>query len=108
MEARSTPRWPTGRQHTRVRLFAPVESQASGATSLGRADNVSLGGLLVLARETFQPGTEVIVRFNLPSGYSIEAQGVVVHALPGARMGIQFSELKPADLKAIEEFIQKG
>ncbi len=108
MEIKPIPNWRASRRHSRVRLATRVESRATGVTSVGRTDNISVGGLLVIARDTFESGTEVVVRFGLPSGHAIEAQGVVVHALRGERMGIQFHALKLADVEAIDEFVRRG
>ncbi len=93
------------RKHPRVRLLTQVESQTSGASSLGRTENISQGGLLVYSRETFDASTKVIVRFNLSPGHLIEAPGVVMHSLPQVSMGIKFLQLKDDDRKAIEEFV---
>ncbi len=93
------------RKHPRVRLLTQVESQTSGASSLGRTENISQGGLLVHTRETFDASTNVIVRFNLSPGHLIEAPGVVMHSLPQVSMGIKFLKLKDDDRKAIEEFV---
>ena len=90
------------RKHPRVRLVTQVE-----ATSLGRTENVSVGGVMVVTRETFEANTHVIVRFNLPPDCSIEAPGVVTHSLPQVSMGIKFLKLKDDDRKAIEEFIRQ-
>ena len=101
---------PSGRsrQHSRVRFTARVESRATGVVSVGHTDNISVGGLLVTARDTFESGTEVAVQFDLPSGHAVEAQGVVVHVLKGERMGIQFHAMKRADVEAIHEFLRRG
>ncbi len=107
METKPIPRWRISRQDTRTRLATRVESRATGAVSLSGPDEVSVGGLLVAARETFESGTQITVRFDLPYGHLIETQGVVVHVLKGERMGIQFVELKPEDLKAMEELVWK-
>ncbi len=95
------------RKHPRVRLLTQVESQTSGASSLGRTENISQGGLLVYTRETFDASTKVIVRFNLSPGHLIEAPGVVMHSLPQVSMGIKFLQLKDDDRKAIEEFVRQ-
>lgn len=100
--------WEITRKHPRARLMTQVESRTSGATGLGRADNISLGGLLVLSPDTFDARTEVVVRFNLPGGHHIEAQAIVVHAQPGDRMGIEFIHLKDDDRKAIAQFVQQA
>jgi c-di-GMP-binding flagellar brake protein YcgR len=96
------------RKHPRVQLLTQVESQTSGATSIGRTENISQGGLLVYTRETFDASTSVIVRFNLSPGRLIEAQGKVVHVQVGVQMGIQFSQVTDEDRKAITEFVREA
>jgi len=91
------------RKHPRVPLVTQVE-----ASSIGRTENISMGGMLVVTYETFEPETEVTFRFNLPSGHTIQGRGLVVHSQPKLRMGIQFLDLKEDDLKAIEEFVQQA
>lgn len=100
------PQPPKTHRAPRVRLTTRVESRSNKKISLGRTRNISAGGLLVCSRDTFEPGTEVRVRFNLPFGHRIEAQGVVVYARPGVHMGIRFSQLEEKDRQAIQEFIQ--
>ena len=61
------------RKHPRVRLLTQVESQTSGASSLGRTENISQGGLLVHTRETFDAvcaecGTSTTVPFKPTQG----------------------------------------
>ncbi len=90
------------RRHPRARLVTQVE-----ATTLGRTENISVGGVLVLTRETFQPGTEVTVRFTLPPDQFISATGVIVHTTPAVSMGIHFTGLKDGDRKAIESYVKQ-
>ena len=103
-----TEHWRNPRKHPRARLLTQVESQTSGATSIGRTENISQGGLLVYTRETFDASTSVIVRFNLSPGRLIEAQGKVVHVQVGVQMGIQFSQVTDEDRKAITEFVREA
>ena len=110
MKKKSSPpteHWRIPRKHPRAQLLTQVESQTSGATSIGRTENISQGGLLVYTRETFDASTNVIVRFNLSPGHLIEAPGVVMHSLPQVSMGIKFLQLKDDDRKAIEEFVRQ-
>ncbi len=104
----STESWRNPRKHPRAQLLTQVESQTSGATSIGRTENISQGGLLVYTRETFDASTNVIVRFNLSPGRLIEAQGKVVHAQVGVQMGIQFSQVTDEDRKAIPAFVREA
>lgn len=90
------------RKHPRVPLVTEVE-----AVSVGRTENLSAGGLLVVTRETLEPQTHVTVRFTLPPKQRIETTGIVVHSLPQVSMGIRFLELKEADRKAIEEYVRR-
>lgn len=91
------------RKHPRVRLVTQVE-----ATSLGHTENISEGGMLMITRDTFEPDTEVMFRFNLPNGRTIHGKGLVVHSKPKAQMGIKFMHLKEGDRRAITEFVQEA
>jgi hypothetical protein len=101
------PPWRVPRKHPRVSLVTEVESHATRVKHLGRVVNVSVGGVLILARDTFDPSTEVVVRFKLPTGYSVEAPGMVVHGKKGAHMGIKFLQLDPHSRTAIGKFVQE-
>jgi hypothetical protein len=50
-------------------------NSANGSLSCHHPLSSPRGELLVIARETFESGTEVIFRFELPSGHTIEARG---------------------------------
>jgi len=81
---------------------------ATGKSCLGRVANVSLGGLLVRTANTFEPGTPVTIRFHMrlpPDSHFIESPGKVVHAEPGARMGIQFLQLQDLARRALSNYI---
>ncbi|MFQ5724531.1 MAG: PilZ domain-containing protein [Terriglobia bacterium] len=95
------------RKHPRARLFTLTQTltPAGGESGLGRLEDLSVGGLHILSAETFDPNTKVLVRFNLPGGRPVEAQGVVVRARRGLHMGIRFLEVNEEDRKAIEEFV---
>ncbi len=90
------------RRHPRARLVTQVE-----ATTIGRTENIGEGGILVLTRETFQPMTEVVVRFTIPPDQFVSARGIVVHSSPGVSMGIQFTGLREEDKKAIGEYVRQ-
>lgn len=107
MEPSAPPPWRNPRKHPRVNLVTQVESRAEGRISLGRVENISVGGMLVLTRETFEAGSEVVVRFNLPDGGHVEAAARVMHTKPGAQMGIQFLNLTEEDRRAIAGFVHQ-
>ncbi len=108
--SRTATRPPSGRevprQNPRVNLVTQVESRSSGATSLGQTKNISTGGLLVESHDTFESQTNVIVRFNLPSGRAVQVDGVVVRSKSGVHMGIRFVQLKADDRKIIDDFVR--
>ena len=98
-----------GRKTQRAVLLVQVEISASGEFSLGRVQNVSEGGMMVLTHNPLDPKKEVTTRLNLPAPppeYHIECQGVVVRIQPGTNMAIEFRELKEEHRKAIAEFIK--
>jgi len=103
----SAPPWRNPRRHPRVTLVTQVESRARGQTCLGRVENISVGGMLVLTRDTFEAGSEVVVRFNLPGGGHVEAAARVMHTRPGAQMGVQFINLTEDDRRAIVGYVQE-
>ena len=96
------------RRYPRVRLVTQVESRTSGQSSIGRTENISEGGVLVLSRDTFETETDVIVRFSLAPNQTVQAQGTVVHATAGVSMGIQFVQIKPEDVAAIRDFVNRA
>jgi len=99
--------WRNPRKHPRVRLVTQVESHTSHQVSLGRVENVSIGGMLILSRETFERGTEVTVRFNLPDGKHVEAQARIAHTKPGEQMGVQFVDISDEARRSIAGFVQE-
>lgn len=64
------------RRTPRARLLVQVECSRGRDYVLGRSQEVSEGGLLVLTGNPFEPGSEVVVRFPLlpdPPGIFIES-----------------------------------
>ena len=98
------------RDFTRVPIdiLTQVEQLGKSGTTLGRASNISEGGLRVNTRNTLKPPAEVDIRLNLPPfppGRPIEAKGVVVHEVPGKSMGIEFVLINDTDRKAIRSLV---
>lgn len=103
----------TKRQRPRVRMQAAVDVQSDDNFFNGFSSNISDGGLFVATVNLVPLGTEVDLSFTLPSGARIETKGVVrwvrevndklPEAFPG--LGVQFKELDPAALQAIEAFL---
>ena len=96
-----------GRRYPRIPLVARVENVAGGKSLTGKTVDLSLGGILVLSRDTVEPDSEVQVRFDLPNGRRVDVQGLVVHSTPGVRMGIRFLNLSDDDERAIAEYTER-
>src|SRR3990167_7024185 len=107
MEPSAPPPWRSPRKRPRVTLVTQVESRAGGQVCLGRVENISVGGMLVLTRDTFKAGSEVVVRFNLSGGAHVEAAARVMHTKPGEQMGIQFVDLPDEARRAIAAYVQE-
>ena len=96
------------RQHPRVPLLTQVESHSPALASLGRARNLSVGGILIETPETLPEGSDVIVRFFVPPGQQpVEAVGRVVRAEPGRSMGIAFLGLPASYRQRILHYVRE-
>ncbi len=104
----AAPRPRRGLPRVRVRLTTRVESRSDGTVSRGRTETVSAGGLMVLSPVTFARKTDVVVRFKLPDGLSIESPGVVVRTKSRVYMAIRFQKLQDASRKALNEFVHRA
>ncbi len=96
--------WRYPRKHPRVSLEIPVELQAGNIRVIARSADVSVGGLLLRTSRTWQPGTELAVRFNLPDGRFISCVAKVVHETSGAKMGLEFSQLRRECRSVLADF----
>lgn len=97
------------RKSPRVPILTQVEAQGTGLslTALGRASDISVGGLLVETPDTLAEGTTTIVRFFLPPGRQpIEAAGRVVRTEAGKRMAIAFLDLPANQQQSILHYIE--
>lgn len=99
--------FPTARRYPRVPVQTPTELSVGNSSTLGEAQNLSLGGLLLRTARILDCGTEVTVRFNLPTGHSISTRCVVVHAQPGNQVGLRFVQLEEHNRRAMAQFIRR-
>jgi uncharacterized protein (TIGR02266 family) len=96
----------TGRTVLEVDVGLVSESQFYAGLSM----DLSTGGLFVATYQSKPVGTPVAVSLVLPGGQSVWAKGVVRWVrvasgeddVPG--MGVEFTEVEPADLEAIKHF----
>jgi uncharacterized protein (TIGR02266 family) len=98
----------TGRSVLEVDVGLVSESQFYAGLSM----DLSTGGLFVATYQSKPVGTRVAVSLVLPGGQSVWAKGVVrwvrevsgEEGVPG--MGVEFTEIEPADLDAVKRFCE--
>lgn len=103
------------RSSPRVPLSAEVDLSSDTNFFTGFSTDIAMGGLFVATLGPLPIGTHIALKFTLPGGAEITANGEVrwVRAfderepemLPG--MGVQFVDLTPKARAAIAEFIAK-
>lgn len=96
------------RKATRAPILTQVEAQAEHLTCLGRAHDISIGGVLIETPETLAENSCVIVRFSIPPRNTrIEAAGRVVRATSGKLMAIAFLGLPENHKQTILEYVRR-
>jgi len=101
----------TRRRFARAPYVTPTRIlRANGATFDGRSEDISVGGLLVLAPQAFGHEERVKVRFALPiTGKLLEVPAIarwVKMARGTGAVGLEFSALAPEHLSVIENYVQ--
>ena len=100
----------TRRRFARAPYVTPVRIQCANGTSLeGRSEDISVGGLLVLAPQAFGQEEHVSVRFALPiTGKLLEVPAIarwVKKARGTGAIGLEFAALAPDQLAVIEHYV---
>jgi hypothetical protein len=112
--AASPPRLPvqpaTRRRFARAPYVTPARIfRANGTTLDGRSEDISVGGLLVLAPPAFDQEERVKVRFALPiTGKLLEVPAIarwVKMARGTGAVGLEFAALAPDHLVVIESYV---
>ncbi len=94
------------RTHKRAALDVIIHRRPSQTIVAGRAEDVSLGGMLVKTAKTFPLNEELNIFFQVPgSAQSIEARVQVVRLEPDVFMGLAFLNLPPDAEKAIQQYL---
>ncbi|MEN9797707.1 MAG: hypothetical protein RL653_1403, partial [Pseudomonadota bacterium] len=101
------------RERKRVRMEASVDLESETNFFTGFSTDISEGGLFVATVDLLPIGSEIELRFTLPSGRSVDVHGVVrwrrevndrqPEIFPG--MGVQFRSLEPTAASAIQQFV---
>jgi len=102
---------PSRRRFARAPYVTPARIlRANGSTLDGRSEDISVGGLLVLAPQAFEHEERVKVRFALPiTGKLLEvpaiARWVKLARGSGGAVGLEFQALAPEHLNVIENYV---
>lgn len=96
------------RRSARAPILTQVEAQGEKLSALGRAKDISVGGLLIETPDTLPVSAAVIVRFFLPGeSQPIEAAGRVSRTEPGKLMVVSFLGLPRPQEEKIVAYIKK-
>jgi serine/threonine protein kinase len=101
----------TRRRFARAPYVTPTRIlRANGGTLEGRSEDISVGGLLVLAPQAFDQEERVTVRFALPiTGKLLEAPAIARWVKNAARgtgaVGLEFAALAPDHLTVIQNYV---
>jgi serine/threonine protein kinase len=100
----------TRRRFARAPYVTPIRILCANGTSLdGRSEDISVGGLLVLAPQAFGQEESVRVRFALPiTGKLLEVAAIarwVKKARGTGAIGLEFAALAPEQLALIETYV---
>ena len=101
---------PEQRKNRRVPLGASVECRAGFEVYHGKAENISISGLLVRSERQSQPDELLQLKFMLPGdtptdSVIVQATARVAHIVPGVFMGLEFTEIPEATQAAIEKYV---
>lgn len=89
------------RRAARSGLLIEVSFDGAGTHAQTRISDISETGVFVETLQSPPLGSVVHLKFSLPGGHAVEADGVVKHIQRGIGMGVEFLELKPEDAKYI-------
>jgi len=99
----------TRRRFPRAPYVTPVRIYHGPTILEGRSEDVSVGGLLVLAPQAFEQAELVKVRFALPMTGQVIEIGATARWVKAARatgaVGLQFSSLPPEAHEVIERYV---
>ena len=94
------------RRQKRVLLDILLHCQSAQTLIEGKAENISISGILVRTAKTLPQGEEIDLFFTVPGmTQGIQAQGRVAHVVPGAFMGVEFVNLSPESNQQIKQYI---
>ena len=104
---------PDQRKFRRVPLGASVECRAGFEVYHGKAENISVSGLLVRSENQSQQDSVLQLKFLLPGATPndsviVQAEARVAHVVPGIFMGLEFTEVSHDTRTAIENYVSSA
>ncbi len=103
---------PSRRKHARAPYATPIRLSLGGVHVDGRSEDISAGGMLVIARERPAVNDSVVARFALPiEGRVARVSGVVrwvraANANGAAAVGVEFVDPDPEVVASIERYCE--
>lgn len=90
----------------RVVMGIPVSYRAAGTIAAALSLNLSRGGIAIRTSTPLAAESELTLRFHLPGSTRQIVVGAIVCWSSGkAGMGLRFTQVKPVDQQAIDEFV---
>lgn len=94
------------RKHRRVPLGVSIECRSGATVVEGKAENVSVSGLLVRIPKTFSPDEQITVSFALPgTPQPIRSRARVAHVVPNTFIGLELLDLSVESRERIEKYV---
>lgn len=95
------------RSHPRVPLIVEVTCEVSGGASiLGRAKDISVGGMYIESETEVSFGTEVSIVLRLPNTKADARLPAVIRWIKPGGFGVQFGLLGARETHAISELLK--
>lgn len=96
------------RRYQRAVVCLGVLCTWDGQRVRGRTLNLSSSGVLLQAENLPPVGAVLGLALELPGGAErIELVGMIARTVPGAGVGIRFTEYRPGDRKRLADFVEK-
>ena len=94
------------RGSSRNALLLEVRYEGAGVRAETRISDISDTGTYIDTISPLPVGSSLKLRFTLPGGHVIEAEGVVKNSQPQNGMGVQFINLNPDDRRRIRDLLR--
>lgn len=94
------------RRYKRQTLITEVTIEGASGNVETRISDISPDGVFIDTPTPLRVGAFAKLRFTLPTGHLVAAEGVVIHCLAGIGMGLAFSDIGAEDVLLIRDCIE--